>query len=312
MLQALQRADDPSILAVVDVMKALDADILLITNIDYDARGDGLDALGQLTEKAGLAYPYRLALRPNNGIGSGLDLDGNGRFGEARDALGYGRFAGEAGMALLSRFPIVAEHVRNLNDIPWVSIAGNHAPSGTTANLPLSSSGHWIVPIQLPGGAEVTILAFYATPPVFDGPEDRNGRRNADETALWSWLLAGRLREPAPSAPFIIMGQSNLDPVDGEGRRDAISALLTNPVLQDVEPRGTALRQDINQRGDAALDTAFYDKIGGLRVEVILPSADLKVTASGVLWPPEDDPLATRLKIASRHHPVWVEITPPP
>ncbi len=309
MLQALQRADTAEILAVVQVINAVDADILLVTNIDFDARGEGLDALAQLLDNA---YPYRLALRPNTGISSGLDLDGNGRYGEARDALGYGGFAGQAGMAILSRFPIESAQARNLNDLRWVSLADNHAPPNTPPSLPLSTSGHWIVPILLPGGATVTLLAYYATPPVFDGPEDRNGRRNQDETALWSWLLAGKLTEPPPKTPFIILGQSNIDPVDGEGRSEAIIALLNNPAVQDPEPKGTAPRQDPGQKADAALDTALYDKIGGLRVEVILPSADLRIAASGVLWPPDDDPLAAALKIASRHHPLWVEITPPP
>lgn len=312
MLQGLQRADAASTVAVVQVIKAVDADILLITNIDYDARGEALDALAQLLDNAGISYPYRLALRPNTGIASGLDLDSNGRFGESRDALGYGQFAGQGGIAMLSRLPIQLDGLRNLNDLKWISLAGNHAPPDTPASLPLSTTGHWMVPVQMPDGSMLTVLAYYATPPVFDGPEDRNGRRNQDETALWSWLLAGQLAEPPPKPPFVIIGQSNLDPVDGEGRREAIRALIANPALQDPAPKGTAARQDVGQQGDATLDTALYDKIGGLRVEVILPSADLKVSGAGVLWPPDDEDFAETLKTASRHHPLWVEITPPP
>ncbi|NCM98313.1 MAG: endonuclease/exonuclease/phosphatase family protein, partial [Rhodobacterales bacterium] len=42
-----------------------------------------------------------------------------------------------------------------------------------------------------------------------------------------------------------------------------------------------------------------------------LPSRDLHVEASGVLWPPDTDPLAATLAAASRHRPVWVDVTLP-
>ena len=64
------------------------------------------------------------------------------------------------------------------------------------------------------------------------------------------------------------------------------------------------------QSGDPALDTALYD-FGGLRGDYILTSGDLTVTAAGVLWPPDSDPLAVTLAQASRHRPVWVEIILP-
>ena len=39
--------------------------------------------------------------------------------------------------------------------------------------------------------ADLHLLAHHPTPPVFDGPEDRNGRRNHDEAALWTAWLDG-------------------------------------------------------------------------------------------------------------------------
>ena len=91
-------------------------------------------------------------------------------------------------------------------------------------------------------------------------------------------------------------------------RRQAITALLHHPALQDPAPRGSSGRVEPGQSGDPALDTALYPKIGGLRVDLVLPSKDLGITASGVLWPPDADPLAPILTTASRHHPVWVDI----
>ena len=152
---------------------------------------------------------------------------------------------------------------------------------------------------------------FYASPPVFDGPEDRNGRRNHDEAAFWLRLLEGGLSMPPPDGSFVLLGQTSLDPMDGGGRPDALRALLAHPALQDPSPRGTHDRIDSDHKGDAALDTALYNQLGGLRVEMILPSSDLKIDSAGVVWPKDDDLMANTLATASRHRPVWVDITFP-
>jgi hypothetical protein len=305
----ITRGEDPKIDALVQVITGLDADVLLLTGIDYDLRGMALDALAARLVTAGAAYPHRLALRPNTGVATGFDLDGNGRLGEPRDAMGYGRFAGAAGMAVLSRLPIDTEHVRDFSGFLWADLPGTLTPDkdpAIRALQRLSTTGMYEVPVLTEGGP-INLLAYYATPPVFDGPEDRNGRRNHDESAFWTRLIAGDLPFPPPKAPFVLLGQPNLDPVDGEGRQAAIRALLTNPALQDPAPRGSHARTDPGQRGDAAQDTALYAQIGGLRVEQVLPSADLKITGAGVVWPPDDALLAT----ASRHRPIWVDIMPP-
>lgn len=291
----------------MSVLAALDADVILLTGIDYDLGGQ---AAGALAARAG--YLHVRALRGNSGVATGLDLDGNGRLGEPRDAMGYGRFAGQAGMAVLSRFAF-AEGARDFSGLLWADLPGALLPADLTPEARrvqrLSTSGHWEVPVQTPGGV-LRLLGWYATPPVFDGPEDRNGRRNHDEAAFWLHLLAGDLGWPAPEEPFVLLGQSNLDPVDGEGLRGAMTALLDHPALQDPAPRGTHGRTEKGQRGDPALDTALYD-FGGLRVEVVLPSAGLKLQAAGVLWPPDTDPFAAVLAAASRHRPVWVDIARP-
>ena len=308
-LQMLVRGEDPRGAALVQVITDLDADVLVLTGIDYDLRGAALDALAARLATAGAVYPHRLALRPNTGVATGLDLDGNGRLGEPRDAMGYGRFAGAAGMAVLSRLPIDTGNIRDFSGFLWADLPGSLMPDkdpATRALQRLSTTGMYEVPIVTQGGP-ISLLTYYATPPVFDGTEDRNGRRNHDETAFWTHLIAGDLPYAPPKPPFVLLGQPNLDPVDGEGQQAAIRTLLANPALQDPSPRGSHTRRDPGQKGDAALDTALYPQIGGLRVEQVLPSADLTVTASGVLWPPDDATLAA----ASRHRPVWVDLVPP-
>ncbi|WP_428830121.1 endonuclease/exonuclease/phosphatase family protein [Cereibacter changlensis] len=316
LLRDMERGDDPQLLAVERMLAALDADVLLLTGIDYDL---GLVALRQLADRLagqGLAYPHRFALRPNSGRPTGLDLDLDGRRGGPRDAQGYGRFSGEAGMAILSRLPIDTAAVRDFSGLLWRDLPGSLSPDEGEARAlqRLSTTGHWEAPLRLPGGGSLRLLAWYATPPVFDGPEDRNGRRNHDEAAFWRLLLDARLPMPPPPPPFVILGDANLDPEDGEGLRQGLAALLVHPALQDPRPRGRGGHHDPGQRGDPALDTADFtakEGPGHLRVDLVLPSADLQVAGSGVLWPPPGDPLAAVAATASRHRPVWVDILLP-
>ena len=302
----------PQRAAAVAVIAALDADVLLLTGIDYDLRGETLAALAARLAEAGAPYPYLLPLRPNTGVPTGRDLDGNGQLHEPRDAQGWGRFPGEGGMAVLSRLPI-GDGIRDFSGFLWADLPGNLMPDTDPARdiQRLHTTGAYEVPIALPDGKILRLLTFYASPPAFDGPEDRNGRRNHDEAAFWLRLMAGDLAEAPPAPPFVLLGQTSLDPRDGGGRPDALADLLAHPALQDSAPRGSHGRTDPGQKGDAALDTALYDKLGGLRVEVVLPSADLKLQAAGVLWPPESDQMAATLQAASRHRPVWVTIETP-
>jgi endonuclease/exonuclease/phosphatase family metal-dependent hydrolase len=155
------------------------------------------------------------------------------------------------------------------------------------------------------------LLISAATPPVFDGPEDRNGRRNADETVFWTQLLNGAIGVPAPPAPFVLIGQPNLDPHKGQGNRASLNALLSDPKLQDPKPRGVMGHEAFGGEVFSAGDT-WVSKTGwGLRLDMVLPSSDLKVTGAGVLWPAPSDPLAAVLETASDHRPVWVTIALP-
>ena len=312
----LSARPDPQIEAVLAGVVALRADVLLLTGIDHDTNLVALTALADRLAAAGAPYPYRFATAPNAGVPTGLDLDGDGRLGAPRDAMGYGAFRGQGGMALLSRLPLGP--ATDYSAFLWADLPGASLPPDMTEAVRkmqrLSSVNHWQVPVLLPGGGQLAVLGFAATPPVFDGPEDRNGRRNHDEAAFWLRLLEGALPYPPPKGPFVLMGDANLDPADGDGRPEALRALLAGPHLQDPRPRGSSDRQEPDHKGDAALDTAYYDPAtggpGGLRVDYVLPSAGLRVLGAGVLWPAEGT-LSATLATASRHRPVWVEVAVP-
>ena len=298
------RREDPQVEAAARVVAHADPDVLLLLGIDYDYDLAALAAFADRVAAAGAVYPYRLALRPNTGRATGLDLDGDGRRGGPRDAQGYGRFAGEGGMAVLSRHPIDAAGVRDFSGLLWRDLPGAILPDGMAAEIQdvqrLSTTGHWDVPIQLAGVGTLRLLAWHATPPVFDGPEDRNGRRNHDEAALWLRLLDGTLPAAPPTSPFVLLGDANMDPSRSEGRPDAMRLLLAHPGLQDPRPTGAG-----------GLATADFPEPGGpgrTRADYVLPSAGLTVTAAGVVWPEDGDPLLAVVQAASRHRLVWVDI----
>jgi hypothetical protein len=309
LVQDLVKGEDPQIAAIVRVLVALDADVLLLTSVDYDLQGVALGLLADRLAAAGAAYPNRFAWRPNTGMQTGLDVDGNGRISDPADAQGWGLFSGQGGMAILSRLPWDEGSARDHSAFLWRDLPGSlsqdAAPLAEVQRL--ATTGFWDVAVITPQGP-LHLLAWHATPPVFDGPEDRNGRRNHDEAAFWRHYLDGALPMPPPAGPFVLLGDANLDPADGDGLRDGLVGLLAHPALQNPLPKGTHSRTEPAHKGDPALDTAYYDDLGGLQLDYVLPSAGLAVTAAGVLWPPEGDPLAADLAAASRHFPVWVDL----
>jgi hypothetical protein len=296
--------NDPQVGAVRSVIDASDADVLVLAGIDYDVDGLALQALN-----AGLQtpFPHLLALRPVAGVASGADLDGDGRLGTARDAWGYGRFPGAGGMAVLSRWPLGA--VTDLSHTRWADLPGASPPDGMPPDLPVSSTGHWIVPVQA-HDRSIALLIHHATPPVFDGPEDRNGRRNADEARLWAVALDGGLGPVVPDMPVVMTAVVNLDLNDGEGRGDEVAQALAHPRLVDVQPGSQRTGADPGHRGDPQRDTAMFDAEGpgGLRLDYVLPDRTLPVADAGVMWPAEDDPFLATVEAASRHRLVWVDL----
>ena len=309
---------DAQVMAVVEVIAAAAPDVLVLNGIDWDMGGHALTALADRLREAGIDYPHRFAALPNAGLESGLDLDGNGRLGEARDAQGYGAFTGAGGMAILSRLPLGA--VRDFSGFLWADLPGAIPPevdgapfpsAEAAANRRLSSVAHWDVPVMTEA-VPFHLLAFSATTPVFDGPEDLNGRRNHDEIAFWQRLLDGDLPFDPPEGHVVIVGNANLDPVDGEGRKEAIRALIDDPRFTDPRPAspGGAAAATPGQGGDPALDSADWDDPvpGNLRVDYVLPEASLPVTDAGVVWPAPEDEFAETVATASRHRLVWVDL----
>ena len=69
------------------------ADVVVLLGFDYDYHLVALQAFSDLiAEAGGWRYPDLFTLRPNTGLPTYLDMDGDGKTGKAGDAQGYGRF----------------------------------------------------------------------------------------------------------------------------------------------------------------------------------------------------------------------------
>jgi endonuclease/exonuclease/phosphatase family metal-dependent hydrolase len=330
----LSTPDDPQAREVAEVVQRVRPDVLLVNEFDHapaavDLFRDNYLERGQNGAEP-IEYPHAFLAPSNTGVPSGFDLDNDGTVSGPNDALGFGAFPGQYGMLVLSRFPIDTAAVRTFQRFLWKDLPGSRLPAGfytpeEQAVLPLSSKSHWDVPVRI-GDRTLHVLASHPTPPTFDGPEDRNGRRNADEIAFWRLYVqpgaggdalyddAGRRGGLGGGERFVILGDQNSDPLDGDSLAGAAEQILTAHRVLDPAPAsdGAAEAANPGHRGDPRLDTAdFSDPTpGNLRVDYVLPSSPLEVLRSGVFWPVAADPLA-RLNDASDHHAAWVDLRLP-
>ena len=315
------RDGDPEVAAVAGVLAEVSPDIVLLAGVDHDLENVTAKALRDALAELGADYPHLLAPETNRGRPTGLDLDGDGRFGEPEDNHGFADFTGQNGLLLLSRYPIRAEEITVYTDLLWRDLPDAALPFAEGAPFPsqavhdalrLSTTAHWSVPVEI-GTAEVEVMAWYATPPVFDGPENFNGLRNAAEATVWLDILGGAFG-PAPAAPFVLLGAANLDPFDGDGRGAAMQALLGDPRLQDpgqMSAGGQAAEAE-GHLGPDAMDTVDWPSVGRLRVDYALPSAGLEIADAGVFWPAPVSDAAELLgpdgRAAGSHRLVWVDL----
>lgn len=346
-LIARLRAGDDGARHAAAVLQRVRPDIVLLNEFDYDAEQRAADLFQQRYlersqfDQAPLYYAYRYLAPVNTGVPSGLDLNHDGRTDGPGDAWGFGAHPGQYGMLLLSRYPLRTEAVRSFQHFRWRDMPGAKRPAdparggawwdddATWQQLRLSSKSHWDVPVDTPRGL-VHLLAHHPTPPVFDGPEDRHGTRNFDEIRLWADYIAtdpaqhayvyddAGVRGGLPAdASFVIVGDHNADPFDGESYPGAIAQLLEHPrVLAVPIPASVgadeAARRDgganATHRGQARYDTGnFGPRVGNLRIDYVLPSRTFRIVGNGVFWPRADDPAAAWLTTTD-HHLVWVDL----
>jgi hypothetical protein len=346
LVRDLESGSDPQARQVAEIIQRVRPDILLLNEFDYDAEGlaprlfqEKYLAIGQNGCEP-LSFMARFTAPVNTGVPSGLDLDRDGQEEGPGDAFGFGRHPGQYGMVAYSRFAIDREQVRTFQSFLWKDMPGALLPTDPDTGRPyypeqalarfrLSSKSHWDVPIDV-GGRTLRLLAAHPTPPVFDGREDRNGRRNHDEIRFWADYVdparssyirddLGRTGGLPVDVAFVIVGDMNADPFDGDSTGQPVKQLLNHPLIR-AEPapmsRGAveaSLRNpERNQRhkGDPAHDTSEFSGPGNLRIDYVLPSKTLRILDCGVFWPARGDGVAD-LVAASDHRLVWVDLAWP-
>lgn len=121
LLKAIMSGEDEQVLAVAAIIQRVRSDILLLNEFDSDFTNLALNEFRAVLASGedAIAYPYFYAPMGNEGMPSGLDLDGDGVLGEWADSFGFGRFPGSEGMALLSRFPIDSQESRRFSMLKW-------------------------------------------------------------------------------------------------------------------------------------------------------------------------------------------------
>lgn len=325
LVEDLSTGDNEQAQRIAEVIQLNNPDVVLLNEFDYDAGHEAAELFRtnylQVSQngKTPVRYPYLYTAPSNTGIPSGMDLNNDGSVGGADDALGFGQFEGQYGMVLYSKYPIDTGNVRTFQNFLWKDMPDALLPDDPARSgaadwftdeelevVRLSSKSHWDVPVTI-GDATVHVLASHPTPPVFDNEEDRNGRRNSDEIRFWADYIRGggnaRYIYDDDGARggldrrsnFVVLGDLNSDPVDGDSRPGSIGQLLGLKEVQDPEPsaqgaaEASVLQGRVNSehRGDPALDTADFEDAdaGNVRVDYVLPSKSLKVRDAGIFWP---------------------------
>ena len=332
----LAKGNHPQIKNIAAIIQQVQPDILLLNefdDIENPKQGVELFIKNYLATSqmggAAIDYPYYYYNRVNTGQPSGFDLDRNGKANDgAEDAWGFGHYPGQYGMVVLSKYPIDVSKVRTFQHFKWKDMPNHQVPKHADgsawfsaeimAKMPLSSKSHWDLPILIQGKS-LHLLVSHPTPPVFDGPENRNGHRNHDEVRFWvDYLNAadnyhyddqGNKGGYVGSDPFVIMGDLNASAEEGDSHKAAISALLQHPKIQQ-EPIPQSMGGTMNAPKNPL--SKYHTAGWKMRADYVLPSrSGLEVIASGVYWPTPLEPMhalvATR-GASSDHRLVWVKV----
>jgi len=322
---------------IAEIIQRVNPDIILLnefdrTSDDHQALKDFIQhylAVGQKKQKA-IDFPYFYQGPVNTGVNTPFDLNRNGIKSESpQDNYGFGYFPGHFGMAFLSKYPIDYKNIRSFQLFKWKDMPNALQPFDPKTKQPwysksawqgfrLSSKSHWDIPVKI-NDQIIHILASHPTPPVFDGAEDRNGKRNHDEIRFWHDYITPNKADYiyddknhygglASAQPFIILGDQNASNVEGDAIYSGISLLLNSPLIQDAKPQSLGAKKHALSNKNGRYHTAYW----GMRADYILPSVlDWQISNSGVFWPTKEDEafrLIANRHASSDHRLVWLDL----
>eukprot|EP00775_Hariotina_reticulata_P007917 gene7917-8113_t len=356
----LASGTNEAITNISTIIQIVRPDVLLINEFDFQPKLENVKlfqdkylsvphtpVVGTTTQPISFRYVY---LSPvvqlfNTGYLSGFDLDNNGKVELPGDGFGFGWWPG----ALLPTNPDGTQffspeeldvvrlssknHIDVVVSIPLTGPVKQQVQAAAAAEAQKLGYGswYWTPPAWTRDSKSVQrvhLLVSHPTPPVFDGPEDRNGKRNYDEIRFWADYIgcASCPKNPSGSSPgyiyddnyqfgglstcepFVVMGDQNADPVGGDSYPGAINQLLdccrTNGAFV---PKSAGGAEDGPSGNNNKTDPASKTSSFGLRVDYVVPSRNLPILGGAVWWPVRADPLSGLLR-ASDHRPVYVDV----
>lgn len=344
--QQLQQPHHPRIARLAAIIQHIQPDIVMLCEFDHPGNGGDDGAVAHFCDhylaqsqhgQAPIDYPYRYCPPSNTGLPLPFDTDGDGVITLPNDAQGFGEHHGHYGFVILSRYPMDEAGIRSWQTLLWRDFPQHRMPldyyGEASGVMRLSSKNHVVVPVII-GEHTLHLIGCHPTPPVFDGEEKRNAKRNHDELALVNAIIddapyllddngqAGGLMK---DASFVVLGDLNADRVDGDGMKGAIRDLLLHPRVNRSVASGRQTPKSLGGRFLRPWQPRKgrpneWTHLSGLRLDYVLPSADLTVTDSGVFWPDKKDPLRSlitddrgreRAQAGSDHRLVWVDIDLP-
>jgi len=320
---------------IAEIIQRVNPDILLLNEFDFtNDKGVNIQlfinnylAKSQQGQTA-INFPYFVQKSVNTGVKTKHDINNDNDISSPADTYGFGYFPGHFGMVLLSKYPVNEKAIRTFQQFKWKDMPNALKPilpdtkkayysEQVWQDFRLSSKSHWDIPVTI-SGKEIHILASHPTPPVFDGPEDRNGKRNHDEIRFWLDYISdnnqyiyddnnnrGGIKA---NAPFIIMGDQNASSTEGDAINTSIKSLLNYANVQDPLPESSGAKQHSLDNINAKNHTAHWR----MRADYVLPSKQgWHIINSGVFWPTKEQAeyrLIKDRKASSDHRMVWVDL----
>lgn len=346
--EQVQQKGDEQAAAAARVIQEVDPDIIVVNELANNIQRARVED-GVPTEKTniqafvdnylsepqhrtldGSEYQYTLQPTSNTGVlpEEPYDFNKDGNAGERPgDAFGFGAFPGQYAFGIASKYPINERGIRSFQTFLWDDMPGNLIPiEGETSVDPdgiylteaetnvyrLSSKTHIDVPFEV-DGETVHGLFSHPTPPVFDGPNNFNGRWNHDEVRFFADYVAGAdyiyddtgtTGGLADDASYVLMGDMNAGPGD-QPLDPATKYFIEN---DDFVTRRLPTSPGGAQRGNRYATATFEERP---KVDWVLPSPDLSLRSSAVVWPSKNADkrgLRTAVDTASDHRLVWADI----